>query len=63
MQRKAIVTDLTQIAAQAESQGKQWAGAALLIGLVLIVTLLLALFGMLLIYRRLLQRMERRPPR
>jgi hypothetical protein len=62
MQRKAIVEDLTDVAGRAEMRGREWAGTLLVIVSVLIVALLLSLFGLLLLYRRLLQRMERHPP-
>lgn len=61
-QRKAIIGDLTDIAGRAQVQGKAWASAALVAVSVLLIVLLLALFGLLLLYRRLLQRMERHPP-
>jgi hypothetical protein len=62
-QRKAIFEDVVGIASRAEMRGKEWGGTLLVIVSVLIVALLLALFGLLLLYRRLLQRMERHPPR
>ena len=61
-QRKAIFEDLVGIASRAEMRGREWGTTLLTIVSVLIVALLLALFGLLLLYRRLLQRMERRPP-
>lgn len=61
-QRKAIVADLVDIAARAEERGRHYGGVLLAIVAVLTVALLLMLFGMLLLYRRLLQRMERHPP-
>ena len=63
VQRKAIFGDLADIAGRAEARGREWATALLVVGSVLLVVLLLALFGLLLLYRRLLQRMERHPPR
>lgn len=63
VQRQAIMADLVQAAARAESRGREWATTLLWIGAVGIVALLLALLGTLLVYRRLLQRMERHPPR
>jgi len=62
-QRKAVFEDLVGIASRAEMRGREWATALLVVVSVLLVALLLALFGLLLLYRRLLQRMERRPPR
>jgi hypothetical protein len=62
-QRKAIIGDLTEMAARAEMRGREWATALLVIGAVAVLALLVALFGMLLLYRRFLQRMERHPPR
>jgi hypothetical protein len=62
-QRKAIIGDLTDIAARAEARGREWGTAVLVIGAVAVLALLVALFGMLLLYRRFLQRMERHPPR
>jgi len=61
-QRKAVFEDLVGIASRAEMRGREWATALLVVGSVLLVVLLLALFGLLLLYRRLLQRMERHPP-
>ena len=61
-QRKAIIGDLSDIAGRAEMRGREWAGTLLVVVTVLIVALLLSLFGLLLLYRRLLQRMERHPP-
>jgi len=61
-QRRAIIEDLTGIAAQAEQRGREWGTALLVIVAVLIIIVLVMLFGMLLVYRRLLQRMERHPP-
>jgi len=61
-QRKAVFEDLVGIASRAEMRGREWATALLVVGSVLLVALLLALFGLLLLYRRLLQRMERHPP-
>jgi hypothetical protein len=63
VQRKAIFQDLVDVATRAEAKGRAWAGALLVVGSVLLAVLLLALFGLLLLYRRLLQRMERHPPR
>ena len=51
-----------EIASRAEMRGREWAPALLVVVSVLLVVLLLALFGLLLLYRRLLQRMERHPP-
>jgi hypothetical protein len=62
VQRKAIFEDLVSVAARAEERGRTWASAALVAVSVLLILLLLALFGLLLLYRRLLQRMERHPP-
>ena len=62
VQRKAIFEDLVDVATRAEMRGREWATALLVVGSVLLVVLLLALFGLLLLYRRLLQRMERHPP-
>jgi len=62
-QRKAVFEDLVGIASRAEMRGREWATALLVVVSALLVALLLALFGLLLLYRRLLQRMERRPPR
>jgi hypothetical protein len=62
-QRKAIFEELLGIAGRAETTGREWGKTLLVIVSVLIVVLLLALFGLLLLYRRLLQRMERHPPR
>jgi len=62
-QRKAIIGDLTEMAARAEMRGREWGTALLLIGAVAVLALLIALFGMLLLYRRFLQRMDRHPPR
>jgi len=61
-QRKAVFEDLVGIASRAEMRGREWATALLVVVSVLLVALLLALFGLLLLYRRLLQRMERHPP-
>jgi hypothetical protein len=61
-QRKAIFEDLVNVAGRAEERGRTWATAALVAVSVLLAVLLLALFGLLLLYRRLLQRMERHPP-
>ncbi|HET9735913.1 MAG TPA: hypothetical protein VFP62_11635 [Burkholderiales bacterium] len=63
VQRKAIFEELAGIAGRAELTGREWGKTLLLVVSVLIVVLLLALFGLLLLYRRLLQRMERHPPR
>lgn len=63
VQRKAIFEDLVSVAVRAEERGRTWATAALVAVSVLLIVLLLALFGLLLLYRRLLQRMERHPPR
>jgi hypothetical protein len=63
VQRKAIFEDLVNVAGKAEERGRAWATAALVAVSVLLIILLLALFGLLLLYRRLLQRMERHPPR
>jgi len=63
VQRKAIFEELAGIASRAELTGKEWGKTLLVVVLVLIVALLLALFGLLLLYRRLLQRMERHPPK
>lgn len=61
-QRRAIIEDLTETGARAEQRGREW-GTALVVNLaVLITAVLVMLFGMLLLYRRLLQRMERHPP-
>jgi hypothetical protein len=57
VQRKAIFGELAEIGNRAEARGREWATAALVVGSVLLVVLLLALFGLLLLYRRLLQRM------
>jgi len=62
VQRKAIIEDLTDVAGRAELRGREWATALLVVVSVLLVALLLSLFGLLLLYRRLLQRMERHPP-
>lgn len=62
VQRKAIFEDLVSVAGRAEERGRAWATAALVAVSVLLTVLLLALFGLLLLYRRLLQRMERHPP-
>jgi hypothetical protein len=62
VQRKAIFEDLLTVAHRAEERGRTWATAALVAVSVLLIVLLLALFGLLLLYRRLLQRMERHPP-
>jgi hypothetical protein len=62
VQRKAIIEDLVNVAGRAEERGRAWATAALIAVSVLLIVLLLALFGLLLLYRRLLQRMERHPP-
>jgi hypothetical protein len=61
-QRKGLIEDLVSIASRAQVRAREWAQALLLVVSVLLVALLLALFGLLLLYRRLLQRMERRPP-
>jgi hypothetical protein len=61
-QRKAIFEDLVGVGTRAEMRGRAWATAALVAVSVLLIMLLLALFGLLLLYRRLLQRMERHPP-
>ena len=61
-QRKAIIEDLTDVAGRAEMRGRQWATGLVVIGTAVIIVLILMLFGMLLLYRRLLQRMERHPP-
>jgi len=63
VQRKALFEDLVGIASRAEMRGREWAGTLLTVVTVLIVALLIALFGLLLLYRRLLLRMEHRPPR
>jgi hypothetical protein len=62
VQRKAIFEDLVNVAGRAEERGRTWATAALVAVSVLLIALLLALFGLLLLYRRMLQRMERHPP-
>jgi hypothetical protein len=62
-QRKAIFGDLAEVGSRAEARGRDWATALLVVGSVLVLVVLLALFGLLLLYRRLLQRMERHPPR
>jgi hypothetical protein len=61
-QRKAIFEDLVGVGTRAEMRGREWATALLVAVAVLLAVLLIALFGMLLLYRRLLQRMERHPP-
>jgi hypothetical protein len=61
-QRKALFEDLVGVASRAEVRGREWATVLLVAVSVLLVVLLLALFGLLLLYRRLLQRMERHPP-
>ena len=61
-QRKAIFEELAGIGTHTETRAKAWATAALVAVSVLLILLLLALFGLLLLYRRLLQRMERHPP-
>lgn len=63
VQRKAIFLEVAEMASRAEARGMEWARTLLVVVAVLIGALLLALFGLLLLYRRLLQRMERRPPR
>jgi hypothetical protein len=62
-QRKALIDDLGDVASRAEERGAYWARFALMGGLALIVILLAALLGMLLVYHRLVQRMDRRLPR
>jgi hypothetical protein len=62
-QRKALFEDLVGVASRAEVRGREWATVLLVAVSVLLVVLLLALFGLLLLYRRVLQRMERHPPR
>jgi hypothetical protein len=61
-QRKALIDDLIGVAGRAEERGAHWANFALMGGLALIVILLGALLGMLLLYHRLVQRMDRRLP-
>lgn len=61
-QRKALIDDLVNVAGRAEERGAYWASVALMGGLALIVILLAALLGMLLLYQRLVRRMDRRPP-
>jgi len=63
VQRKALFEELVGIASRAEMRGREWAGTLLTVVTVLIVALLIALFGLLLLYRRLLLRMERHRPR
>jgi hypothetical protein len=62
-QRKAIFEELTEVGHRAEARGREWAGTFLLAVTVLILVFLVALFGLLLLYRRLLQRMDRHLPR
>lgn len=63
LQRKALFEDLAGVANRAELRGREWAGTLLAVVSVLIAGVLVALFSLLLLYRRLLLRMERRPPR
>lgn len=59
-QRKATFDEITELAKHAESRGRYWARTLLAVVAILVVALLIALFGMMLLYRRLLLRMERR---
>jgi len=59
-QRKALIDDLIGVAGRAEERGVHWANVALMVGVALIVALLASLLGMLLLYHRLVQRMDRR---
>jgi hypothetical protein len=61
-QRRALIEDLTNIGTRAEERGREWGTTLLVVLAVLITAVLVVLFGMLLLYRRLLQRMERHPP-
>lgn len=59
-QRKALIDDLIGVAGRAEERGVHWANIVLMVGVALIVALLVSLLGMLLLYHRLVQRMDRR---
>ena len=59
-QRTALFKDLAALLDQAQRTGGSWIGYVLLTGVILIVVFLVGLFGMLLLYRKLLPRVERR---
>ena len=58
-QRKATLDDITGLAGLAGSEGTKWVSAALVVGILLIAVLLGGLLGTLLLYRRLMPRLER----
>jgi hypothetical protein len=62
-QRRAIFEELAEVGNRAEARGREWASTFLVAVTVLILVFLVALFGLLLLYRRLLQRMDRHLPR
>lgn len=59
-QRTALFKDLGALLDQAQRTGGSWIGYVLLTGVILIVVFLAGLLGMLLLYRRLAPRFERR---
>lgn len=59
-QRKGVFDNLIDAVGDVERRGTQWARVGLVVVILLIVALLVAMLGMLLLYHRLVQRMDRR---